>query len=67
MEGINVATIQRNVSEFPSHQKSIVWIGDREAVYEPSGTKKLSSILEANQTSGFDSESERDKSSDEDY
>jgi len=64
---INVATIQRNVSEFPSHYKSMVWIGDREAVYEPSGTKEVSPILEGNQTSDFDSGSERDTSSDEDY
>jgi hypothetical protein len=64
---INAATIKRNVSEFPSHSKSIVWIGDREAIYNPIDKKEKSIILERNPTSDFESGSDKEKSSDEDY
>lgn len=56
---INAATIKRNVSE--SHSKSIVWIGDREAIYNPIDKKEKSIMLERK------SGSDKKKSSDEDY
>ncbi len=64
---VNTATIKRNVSEFPSSKSNVVWIADREAIYDPTEVKKKSAIIDRELTSDSESSSEFSESSDESY
>ena len=64
---VNTATIKRNESEFPSSKSNVVWIADREAIYDPTELRKKSVIINRELTSDSESSSESSESSDESY